>query len=37
MTTSLLVADARTKKRNAAEKRFQAYGLTAYVVAMQAL
>ena len=37
MTTSLLVADARTKKRNAAEKRFQAYGLSAIVVAMLAL
>ncbi|MDG1862069.1 MAG: phosphate ABC transporter permease PstA [Yoonia sp.] len=34
---SLLVADARTKKRNAAERRFKAYGLTAIVVAILAL
>lgn len=37
MTTSLLTRDARTKKRNAAEARFKAYGLTAIVVAMLAL
>lgn len=34
---SLLIADARTKKRNAAEKRFKAYGLGAIIVAMIAL
>lgn len=34
---SLLTADARTKKRNAAERRFKAYGFTAIVVAMLAL
>ena len=37
MSTSLLVSDARTKKRNAAEARFKAYGLSAIVVAMLAL
>ncbi len=37
MKTSLLAADARTKKRNAAEKRFRAYGLSAIIVAMSAL
>ncbi len=37
MKTSLLVSDARTKKRNAAEARFKAYGLSAIVVAMLAL
>ena len=34
---SLLSIDARTKKRNAAETRFKAYGLGAIVVAMLAL
>ncbi len=34
---SLLVADTRTKKRNAAERRFKAYGLSAIVVAILAL
>ena len=34
---SLLIADARTKKRNAAERRFKAYGLSAIVVAILAL
>lgn len=34
---SLLTADARTKKRNAAERRFKAYGLTAIVIAMLTL
>ena len=34
---SLLTIDARTKKRNAAEARFRAYGLSAIVVAMIAL
>lgn len=34
---SLLTSDARTKKRNAAERRFKAYGLTAIIVAMLAL
>ncbi len=37
MKTSLLASDARTKKRNAAEARFKAYGLSAIVVAMLAL
>ena len=37
MKTSLLANDARTAKRNAAEKRFRAYGLSAIVVAMLAL
>ena len=37
MSTSLLVTDARTKKRNAAEARFKAYGLGAIIVAMLAL
>lgn len=35
--TSLLQADARTKKRNAAEARFKAYGLTAICIALTAL
>ena len=34
---SLLVQDPRTKARNATEKRFRAYGLTAIVVALLAL
>lgn len=34
---SLLTLDARTKKRNAAEKRFRAYGLTAIGIAVAAL
>ena len=34
---SLLTVDARTKRRNAAEARFKAYGLGAIVVAMVAL
>tara|TARA_R110002051_G_scaffold57104_3_gene105825 strand:+ start:29295 stop:30617 length:1323 start_codon:yes stop_codon:yes gene_type:complete len=34
---SLLTVDARTKRRNAAEARFRAYGLGAIVVAMLAL
>ncbi len=37
MKTSLLTLDARTKKRNAAEARFKAYGLSAIFVAMFAL
>lgn len=37
MKNSLLVSDARTKKRNAAEARFKTYGLSAIVVAMLAL
>lgn len=37
MTTSLLTTDARTKKRNAAETRFKAYGLGAIIIAMVAL
>ncbi|PUB19409.1 phosphate ABC transporter permease PstA [Yoonia sediminilitoris] len=37
MTTSLLTTDARTKKRNAAEKRFKAYGLGAICIAMVSL
>ena len=32
--TSLLAADPRTRKRNAAEARFRAYGLTAIAVAL---
>ena len=35
--TSLLTTDVRTQKRNAAEKRFRAYGLSAIIVAMIAL
>ncbi len=35
--SSLLAADARTKKRNAAESRFKAYGFAAICVAMIAL
>lgn len=35
--TSLLVADARTRRRNAAEARFRAYGVAAIGVAMLAL
>jgi len=34
---SLLTVDARTKRRNAAETRFKAYGLAAIVMAMLAL
>ena len=34
---SLLVADPRTKRRNAAEKRFRAYGIAAIAVALIAL
>ncbi|NNE88267.1 MAG: phosphate ABC transporter permease PstA [Silicimonas sp.] len=34
---SLMTADARTQKRNAAEKRFRAYGATAIAIAMTAL
>lgn len=34
---SLLVADARTRKRNAAEKRFRAYGIVAISVALMFL
>lgn len=34
---SLLVQDPRTKARNATEKRFRAYGLTAIIVALLAL
>ena len=37
MTRSLLQIDARTAKRNAAEKRFRMYGLTAITVAVLAL
>ena len=37
MKTSLLTSDARTKKRNATEARFKAYGLAAIVAAMLAL
>ena len=37
MKTSLLTTDVRTKKRNATEKRFRAYGLGAIIVAMLAL
>lgn len=36
-TNSLLAVDARTRKRNAAEARFKAYGISAIVVAMLAL
>ena len=35
--SSLLQIDARTKRRNAAEKRFKTYGLGAIVIAMVAL
>ncbi|WP_028725674.1 phosphate ABC transporter permease PstA [Paracoccus zeaxanthinifaciens] len=35
--SSLLVADARTRKRNAAEKRFRSYGAAAIGVALVAL
>lgn len=34
---SLLVADARTRRRNAAEKRFRAYGIVAIAAAIAAL
>lgn len=34
---SLLVADARTRRRNAAEARFRAYGLGAIIISMLAL
>ncbi|MBI1418085.1 MAG: phosphate ABC transporter permease PstA [Limimaricola sp.] len=34
---SILVQDARTKRRNAAERRFRAYGLAAIGIAMAAL
>jgi len=34
---SLFVADARTKRRNAAERRFRLYGLIAIVISMLAL
>ena len=37
MKNSLLVSDARTQKRNAAEARFKAYGLSAIILAMLAL
>lgn len=37
MTKSLYSADARTKRRNAAEKRFKAYGAAAIGIAMVAL
>lgn len=37
MTQSLLSVDARTKKRNAAEARFKAYGLGAIAIALLAL
>ena len=37
MTGSLLTQDPRTKARNAAEKRFRAYGLTAILVALAML
>lgn len=37
MSSSLLKLDARTKKRNAAEARFRAYGLSAIVVGVLAL
>ncbi|MTH78613.1 phosphate ABC transporter permease PstA [Paracoccus aestuariivivens] len=35
--SSLLVVDERTRKRNAAEKRFRAYGLSAIAIALIAL
>ena len=35
--SSLLVQDARTKRRNAAEARFRAYGIVAITIAMLAL
>ena len=37
MTKSLFTEDTRTKKRNAAERRFKAYGATAIGIAMVAL
>ena len=37
MSTTLFTQDARTRKRNAAEKRFRAYGLIAICLAMAAL
>ena len=37
MSGSLLTQDPRTRARNAAERRFRAYGLTAIVVALLAL
>ncbi|GAB1481172.1 phosphate ABC transporter permease PstA [Paracoccaceae bacterium] len=37
MKGSLLTQDPRTKARNAAERRFRAYGLTAIIVALLAL
>ena len=37
MTSSLLHSDARTKRRNAAEKRFRAYGLGAIGIAALAI
>ena len=37
MSGSLLTQDARTKARNAAERRFRAYGLSAIIVALLAL
>jgi phosphate transport system permease protein len=37
MSQSLLKQDSRTKSRNAAEKRFRAYGLTAIVLALAML
>ncbi len=36
-TKSILIEDARTKKRNAAERRFRAYGLAAICIAVLAL
>lgn len=37
MSGSLLTQDARTKARNAAERRFRAYGLSAIILALLAL
>lgn len=37
MSGSLLTQDAKTRARNAAEKRFRAYGMTAIVLALLAL
>ena len=37
ITDSLFNADARTKSRNAAEKRFRLYGLVAITLALLAL
>ena len=37
MTRSLLIQDPRTKARNAAERRFRAYGATAIILALAAL